>query len=306
MFEFSVGQSAPEPLKALTKEEIISGWKSDELVVSVICAAYQHEEFIEDALNGFLAQETDFRFEVIVRDDCSSDRTAEIIRAYERKYSGIVRGIYEPFNKWPAVKAGAVLRREAAGKYVAQCDGDDYWIDPKKLQKQVDILEREEDIVLVKTNALWIENGLVTATCVPGGTRTNMFRNDIKIPDKYTKFIYFGDVYYQAYLGEKGRFAFLEDTTAVWRKHSGGVFGSMAGGNERVLNLHRSQTQAWIAQQFFDDGDRAAANKHIAASVQCFLRAMKGSDLAAVFGRLIYSAVRRSGGKVLRTLRLRS
>lgn len=307
MSSYLRGDNAPKPLSPPENEqEIVESWASEELLVSVICQTYQHSKYIRDALDGFLAQKTKFRFEVLVRDDCSTDGTAEIIREYEGRYPSIVKGIYEPFNKWPSVKPGAVLRELAQGKYVAECEGDDYWIDERKLQKQVDYLESHQDVVLLKTQCVWIDGRKIIEPAVSGGTRTHLFRNHLNIPLTYLRFIYFGDVYYQAMLARHGKIAALNDVTAVWRKHGGGVFGSMTGGNERVLNLHRSQTQAWIAQQFFDDGDRAAANRHMAASVQCFLRAMKGSDLVAVFGRLVYSAVRRSGGKVLRTLRLRS
>lgn len=305
MSEYSMGEKAPRPLVAPSEDVIVSNWKSDELVVSVICAAYQHESFIEDALNGFLAQKTDFRFEVIVRDDCSSDRTAEIIREYEKKYPRIVRGIYEPFNKWPVVKPGAVLRQAATGKFVAECEGDDYWIDELKLQKQVDYLESHKDSVLVRTLAVWTEADKVIKSAVEGGTRTQMYRNNLSIPLKYTRFIYFGDSYYQSILREHGDFATLNAVTAVWRKHSEGVFGRLLDSDERTLNLHRSQTQSWIAMQFYDEGKHTQANRHMAASVRWFLKTMSFRDIVSVTKNLIFSRFKRFASDIYRWLKPR-
>lgn len=76
------------------------------------------------------------------------------------------------------------------------------------------------------------------------------FSKNIKVPFDYISYVYFGDTYYQAMLVEHGDFAILNDVTAVWRKHSEGVFGSIADDRKRPLNLHRSQTQMWISQQF--------------------------------------------------------
>ena len=114
-----------------------------EIAVSVICNAYNHENYIRSALEGFVMQQTTFPFEVLIHDDASSDRTAEIIREYEQKYPEIIKPIYETENQY-SKHDGSLPRIQygrAKGKYVALCEGDDYWTDPLKLQKQYDALE---------------------------------------------------------------------------------------------------------------------------------------------------------------------
>jgi acetyltransferase-like isoleucine patch superfamily enzyme len=114
-------------------------------VVSVCCLAYNQEEFIADALDGFVKQQTDFPFEVIVHDDASTDRTPEIIREYAAARPDIFRPIFQTENQ--LLKNGVYPNVEfvfpaARGRYIALCDGDDYWTDPHKLQKQVDFMEQ--------------------------------------------------------------------------------------------------------------------------------------------------------------------
>lgn len=113
------------------------------LMVSIKCLAYNHESFIRQCLEGFVMQKTNFRFEAIVHDDASTDGTAAIIREYAEKYPGIIKPIYETENQYS--KHDGSLRRimnaHIHGKYVALCEGDDYWTDPLKLQKQVEFLE---------------------------------------------------------------------------------------------------------------------------------------------------------------------
>ncbi len=119
-------------------------------VVAIRCCTYNHEPYIRDALEGFVMQKTDFPFVAIVHDDASTDRTAEIIREYAEKYPDIIKPIYETENQY-SKKDGSLARImnkacDATGaKYVAMCEGDDYWTDPYKLQKQVDFLESHPD-----------------------------------------------------------------------------------------------------------------------------------------------------------------
>ena len=116
---------------------------SGDCLVSILCTAYNHEEYIADALESFLAQQTDFPFEILVTDDVSSDRTADVIRDYAARYPDIIRPYYQEKNLYQQnIDAyHAFLYRDARGKYVALCEGDDYWTDPTKLQRQVDFME---------------------------------------------------------------------------------------------------------------------------------------------------------------------
>ena len=100
----------------------------EEILVSIFCTAYNHEKYIAAALQGFVEQKTTFRFEVLVHDDASLDRTADIIREYEKNYPEIIRAIYQTENQYsqdPGV-VGDLLDEMARGKYVALCEGDDY------------------------------------------------------------------------------------------------------------------------------------------------------------------------------------
>lgn len=121
--------------------------KSD-CLVSVLCTAYNHEEYIRSALEGFVTQETSFGFEVLVNDDASTDGTAAIIREYEAKYPELIRPFYQTenqFSKGVGYIYEQIFYPQARGKYLAYCEGDDYWTDPSKLQRQVDFLEAHPD-----------------------------------------------------------------------------------------------------------------------------------------------------------------
>lgn len=124
------------------------------LMVTIRCLTYNHEPYIRQCLEGFVMQKTNFRFEAIVHDDASTDGTAAIIREYAEKYPDIIKPIFETENQYS--KHDGALRRimdeHTHGKYVAKCEGDDYWIDPLKLQKQVDFLESYPEYGLCYTN----------------------------------------------------------------------------------------------------------------------------------------------------------
>lgn len=116
-------------------------------MVSVFCTAYNHEPYIAQALDSFLSQKTDFPFEVIVTDDASTDGTTDIIRSYAEKYPDIIRFFHQDQNRF---SKGINLYEEimypnAHGKYVAYCEGDDFWNDENKLQLQVNFLESHPD-----------------------------------------------------------------------------------------------------------------------------------------------------------------
>lgn len=115
-----------------------------EIVVSVVCNAYNHVKYIAEALEGFVTQRTDFAFEVLVHDDASTDGTADVIREYEKRYPDIIKPIYQTVNQYSqGVNISQTFQyNRVQGKYIAFCEGDDYWTDTDKLQKQVNALER--------------------------------------------------------------------------------------------------------------------------------------------------------------------
>lgn len=118
---------------------------NDEIMVSICCITYNHEKFIRQALEGFLMQKTNFKYEIVIHDDASTDNTPQIIKEYEEKYPEIIKPIYQVENQFQKGKKGSIIAyNKAVGKYIALCEGDDYWIDENKLQSQVDYMELNE------------------------------------------------------------------------------------------------------------------------------------------------------------------
>ena len=122
-----------------------------EPLVSICCITYNHKEYIRDALDGFLSQRTDFPYEILINDDASTDGTADIIREYEQKYPEKIRALLQTENQYSkgiTNPSGAFNFPRVRGRYVAMGEGDDYWTDPEKLQKQVDYMEAHPDCSL--------------------------------------------------------------------------------------------------------------------------------------------------------------
>ena len=123
---------------------------NSDILLAISCLVYNHATYLRQCLDGFIMQQTNFRFVAIVHDDASTDHSAEIIREYAAKYPDILRPIYETENQWSKSDGSLTKIMDAAidatgAKYVAICEGDDYWTDPLKLQKQVDFLEEHSD-----------------------------------------------------------------------------------------------------------------------------------------------------------------
>ena len=120
-------------------------------ILAIQCLTYNHGQYIQQCLEGFVMQKTDFPFIAIVHDDASTDNTPDIIRKYAEKYPHIIKPIYEKENQY-SKRDGSIERiiNKAipdSVKYIALCEGDDYWIDPLKLQIQIDFLESHQEVV---------------------------------------------------------------------------------------------------------------------------------------------------------------
>lgn len=124
---------------------------TNSIAVSVCCLTYNHENIVRDALEGFVMQKTDFPFEIVICDDASTDRTPEIIAEYAKNYKNLFRPIFRDKNLFGPTGVYPFftdLYPAARGNYIAECDGDDYWTDPYKLQKQYDFMESNKDYAM--------------------------------------------------------------------------------------------------------------------------------------------------------------
>ena len=226
-----------------TEQEIMQHWKGDpsQPLVSVCCITYNHGPYIEDALEGFLIQETYFPIEILIHDDASTDKTPDIIRKYEAAYPNIVKPIYQAENQYSkGVKISLNFNYpRAKGKYVAFCEGDDYWIDPLKLKKQVNFLEANVDYGLVCTARfilyqnknkivknkltnitfsffdLLIRNRITTLTVLLRKNLLLQYHNDI-LPE--TKSWKMGDYPIWLWFAKNSKIHFISDRTAVYRR----------------------------------------------------------------------------------------
>ncbi len=142
-----------------------------ECMVSITCLVYNHEKYLRNCLDGFVKQKTTFDFEVLVHDDASTDGSQQIIREYEEAYPNIIKPIYQTENqhsKGVQIQYAYQFPR-AKGKYIAFCEGDDYWTDEYKLQKQFDMMEKHPECSICSHRVQCIdEAGRPLAKTLPG------------------------------------------------------------------------------------------------------------------------------------------
>lgn len=204
------------------------------------CITYNHEAYIREALEGFVKQKTTFPFVVIVHDDASTDKTSEIIREYAKQYPDIILPILETENQYSKGNGslGAIMNACNAvnAKYLAFCEGDDYWTDPLKIQKQVDFMESHPDYVLIHSRFDCKEGTRIISKdrSYPSGdvldkllsnqydigTLTVVLRFSVfkKIPRLYREFhVLMGDLPLWIELSTMGKIQFLDEKTAVYR-----------------------------------------------------------------------------------------
>jgi len=248
-------------------------YNDQSLLVSIICTAYNHQEYIKDALDGFIMQKTTFPFEIIVHDDASTDNTAKIIREYEAKYPSFFSNIYQIENQFSKGTGGVVkiVLEAARGKYIALCEGDDYWIDPYKLQRQVDFLEANPEYSLVHTNGyikkknelipwhVWdSREGDVQQTFYYGPsvrTCTALFRVNLLsdyvnlLSNSNTKII--ADWPLFAYYSTKGKFGYLNDRMAVYRYNPSSVSSLKSLTNHFKYSLDAIEVKRFLRDYIF-------------------------------------------------------
>ena len=232
------------------------------VMVTIQCTAYNQEPYIRQCLEGFLMQKTNFKFEVIVHDDASTDRTAVIIKEYAEKYPEIIKPILETENQYSKHDGSLrhIMNEASNGKYIAWCEGDDYWIDPLKLQKQVDFMENHPDFSLCGTNGLILWENQIQ--------RPSYFNNELQskevsfkevnskwyfptaslfcrkeVLDNYpewTSKIYSGDTTLVLMAANIGKIYYIKDFTCIYRRGYKDSLSATVDKNKLfVLQQHR-------------------------------------------------------------------
>jgi hypothetical protein len=140
-------QALPAPKPVFTQDQLLQRWGGRrEPVVSIICTAYNHERYIESAIRGFLSQDCPFPFEILIHDDASKDGTQRIVRDWQQRYPDLIFPVLQTQNQWSrGVRPFELLLARARGEFVATCEGDDYWVDPAKLSRQVGFLQEHPE-----------------------------------------------------------------------------------------------------------------------------------------------------------------
>ena len=251
----------------------------NDILVSVCCQTYNQKDFIRECLNGIVNQQTNFTFEVLVNDDASQDETTQIVKEFEERYPHLFINFYQTQNQSTIQNALInVLFRNAKGKYIALCDGDDCWLDPFKLQKQIDFLEANTDYsicghesmvknYLSDVNDMYFSNFRsidVKNEYTPYNffkvdyicqTSTIVFRNqkiffDKKIYDMFRKCIN-GDMAIYMILIHYGKFYFMTDAMSVYNIRTNSFTSKIV--KSKVIDSYRDIINSYnIISSFFN------------------------------------------------------
>lgn len=226
-------------------------------MLTIRCLVYNHEPFLRQCLDGFVMQQTNFPFEAIVHDDASTDGSATIIREYAEKYPCIIKPILQTENQWSKRDGsiGRILDAHTKGKYVAMCEGDDFWTDPHKLQRQVDFLEAHPEysicyhkVSIVNSDASeskgffpsWLPDKPATFELADMENRNIIQTNSVvyrwRFHDENRRDVFWpgilpGDWLIHLAHAVKGKIYYMPEVMGAYRHHDGGMW-SIASRNE--------------------------------------------------------------------------
>lgn len=266
-------------------------------LVSIRIVTYNHEDYIAQCLEGILMQRADFPFEVIVGEHSSSDRTQEIALAYQEKYPDKIRVLITERAAKPMQNAIRV-HQTCRGKYHAFCDGDDYWIDPLKLQKQVDFMEAHPEVSLCFHNAfiiredifgvrlpivtqleevLTFEKYIQQVTFLP--TSSIVARSDVlaTLPEWRVN-VQNSDRLLQLWCAHHGHLGYLNEIMSVYRKRANGLSATMSRSKKEKLD-----GLLYLYREF----DKATQYQHTDL-VQVLIRGAVGSYQRERWGAVYY------------------
>lgn len=236
-----------------SQNDIVKNWESKEVKVSICCICYNQEQYISTALDSFINQKTKFAFEILIHDDASSDNTQAIIKEYEAAYPDIIKTICQTENQKSKFGSGINPRfnyPRASGNYIALCEGDDYWKDLDKLQKQYDFMEVNQDCSVCFTAALFENNSKPSKSFIKkpfnfqDGHKYSLNDSIYKAGDfmttptiffraeyfnQFPQWIYeapVGDMPLSLYLGTVGYYGYLDFVGSVYRVNTSSSWSS--------------------------------------------------------------------------------
>ena len=251
-----------------TEEEITRNWGGNlDPIVSICCPTFNQVAYIEDAIRGFLAQETTFPFEIIIRDDASTDGTTNIVRDYSKRYPKIIRAIINEENRYSQGEAPYhVLTYIIRGKYVTFCEGDDFWISSTMLQKEFELLEAHPESVMAvartyqcrqhndefeyeRTYGEIDKKELVSEEDknIYFHTSSLLMKTDIfkEIMEKYFMgHTLYGDWALRAFLATKGSYVNLPEVVSVYRMTGNGLWSSLDDEERLIHKLYQTKKLA--------------------------------------------------------------
>jgi glycosyltransferase involved in cell wall biosynthesis len=208
--------------------------------VSVVTITYNQEKYIRQTLDSFVAQQTDFKVEVLVSDDKSTDSTPEIIKEYAKKYPDLIKPVWRDVNLGAAKNCVDTMSR-ANGAYIALCEGDDYWTDPHKLQKQADFLDAHKDYALCfHPVKIFFDDNSKKEYVFPEATKDTKFTVDELFKQNFiqTNSVMYRkqkydtiptgilplDWYLHLYHAQFGKIGFINTVMGAYRRHPGGIW----------------------------------------------------------------------------------
>lgn len=266
-------------------------------LVSICCLAYNHEKFIKDAIEGFLMQRTTFPFEIIIHDDASTDKTIEIIREYENRNPELFNNIYQKENQFSQGIKPTInfLYPKARGKYVALCEGDDYWIDSDKLQKQVDFLEHNKDYTICFHNVKINKHGKLIndyiTRDVPGSTNilelakgnymhtpSVVFKRNWKELPSWFAACPAGDYALHMINAQFGKIKKMNDVMAVYRIHDSNIWANQD--NFRMSENIHSYLYAMI-DNFESSANEILKNRYLNITINLIKKCLEQNQQEA-------------------------
>lgn len=220
------------------------GFNMTSPLVSICCLTYNQKNYIRQCLDSLLIQKTNFNFEILINDDASTDGTKEIILEYKKRYPDIIRTVLHRENQYSKGLRNFTTRYlypKARGKYIALCEGDDYWTDPTKLQRQVDYLEAHKDYALCFHPVRVVYEGsnkediypdtkpkLTTSELLKWNfiqTNSVLYRKQDYKSAAYD--LMPADWYMHIYHAQFGKIGYIGRIMSVYRRHEGGIWSGV-------------------------------------------------------------------------------